>query len=224
MMNYLELQFSLRGKTLPADHGYALYSAIKNLDLKELKTTDNNIASQTLISSISGIGNNQGIIYLNQNSRFMLRCPADEAQKWYQHLQNQVLDIRGHLIRLIQPRLTILKPNTTLKARLVTFKLKIDRWHSQNVPVYFLESCQKALDNLGVTADVFIDSNAEGNLAQRAMKIHGKNCLGYGVVVENLSEEDSIKLQCYGLGGRKHFGCGWFYPYKEVNDATKVSA
>ena len=191
IMNYLQIQFALRGKTLPADHGYALYSALKNLDLKELKTPDNNIPSRTLISSISGVGNKQGIIYLNNNSRLMIRCPAEEAQKWYRYVQNQVLDIRGHLIRLIQPRLTVVKANSTLKARLVTFKLKIDRWHSQNVPVYFLESCQRALDNLGIEADVFIDSNSEGNLAQRAMKIHGKNCLGYGVVVENLSEEEA---------------------------------
>jgi hypothetical protein len=35
-MNFLELQFSLRGKTLPADHGYALYSAIKNFSKKSL--------------------------------------------------------------------------------------------------------------------------------------------------------------------------------------------
>ncbi|MEM9007412.1 MAG: type I-MYXAN CRISPR-associated protein Cas6/Cmx6, partial [Cyanobacteria bacterium P01_F01_bin.86] len=30
-MEFLEIQFSLRGKTLPADHGYLLYSAVKKL-------------------------------------------------------------------------------------------------------------------------------------------------------------------------------------------------
>ena len=35
-MNFLEVQFSLRGQTLPADHGYALYSAIKKI-LQEQK-------------------------------------------------------------------------------------------------------------------------------------------------------------------------------------------
>ncbi|MGL4879586.1 MAG: type I-MYXAN CRISPR-associated protein Cas6/Cmx6, partial [Waterburya sp.] len=50
----------------------------------------------------------------------------------------------------------------------------------------------------------------------RSLQIKKKNVMGFGVVVEGLNPEDSIKLQCYGLGGRKHFGCGWFYPSKEV--------
>ncbi|MFN5763400.1 MAG: type I-MYXAN CRISPR-associated protein Cas6/Cmx6, partial [Pseudanabaena sp.] len=45
-----------------------------------------------------------------------------------------------------------------------------------------------------------------------------KHIVGYGVVVEGLSDEDSIKLQSIGMGGRKHFGCGWFYPVKELGN------
>lgn len=216
-MDFLEIQFSLRGKTLPADHGYALYSAIKNLDLKELKTPEGNLDQSILLSSISGVNDNKGMIYLTSTSRLRLRCPAEKATKWYRYLQNQVLDIRGNLIRLTQPRLTIPKPSQTLKARLVTFKL--DTWESHSAPSYFLTSCQKALSKLEIQGTPFIDSNDQGDLALRALKIRQKNCLGYGVIVENLGEEDSIKLQCYGMGGRKHFGCGWFYPIKEVNNA-----
>lgn len=214
-MNFLEIRFLLRGKTLPADHGYALYSAIKNLHLKE---SDQNLDSNILLSSISGVPNGKGIIYLNSESRFRLRCPAQQVNQWYRILQNQVLDIRGHLIRLIKPKLTIPKPSKTLRARLVTFKL--EEWNLNSAPSYFLESCQKALSELEIKARPFIDSNKQGDLALRALKIKDKNCLGYGVIVEDLTDEDSIKLQCYGLGGRKHFGCGWFYPYKEVNHAT----
>jgi CRISPR-associated protein Cas6 len=217
-MNLLEIQFSLRGRTLPSDHGFALYSAIKNI--VQSSETELQLADNILLCSISGINDRDGLIYLNKYSRFRIRCPANDAQAWYGLLQNQVLDIRGHLIRLIQPRLTLIQSSETLKARLVTFKFNIDRWHHQEMPVYFLESCQKALANLDINGQVFIDSNTEGNLAQRAIKIHHKNCLGYGVVVEGLNEEDSIKLQCIGLGGRKHFGCGWFYPIEEVNNVA----
>ncbi|RMD72499.1 MAG: type I-MYXAN CRISPR-associated protein Cas6/Cmx6 [Cyanobacteria bacterium J149] len=217
-MEFIEIQFLLRGKTLPADHGYALYSSIKSLNLEELKTADNNFNQTILISSISGVPNKKGVIYLNQESRFRLRCPAEQATKWYRYLQNQVLDIRGHLVRLIKPQLTIPQPSKILKSRLVTFKL--EDWNSNSAPTYFLQSCQKALSDLEIKGKPFIDSNEEGNLALRALKIKGKNCLGYGVIVEDLNDDDSIKLQCYGLGGRKHFGCGWFYPIKEVNDAT----
>ncbi|MCW6038673.1 type I-MYXAN CRISPR-associated protein Cas6/Cmx6 [Spirulina subsalsa FACHB-351] len=227
-MNFLEVQFSLRGQTLPADHGYALYSALKkylqSLDSEQQKEflIERNLPPDLLICSIAGIPNQNGIIYLNQNARFRLRCPAENAAQWYRILQNQVLDIRGHLIRFIQPRLTLPQASEILKARLVTFRL--DNWNSNEAPVYFLESCQKRLAKLDINAQVYIDSNDQGNLAQRAIKIHGKNVLGYGVTVEGLNPEDSLKLQGMGLGGRKHFGCGWFYPVQEVDHGNEIRA
>ena len=81
--------------------------------------------------------------------------------------------------------------------------------------VYFLQSCQRALAALDIDAQPYIDSDATGNLALRALQVRHKNILGYGIGIEGLSDEDSIKLQCLGLGGRKHFGCGWFYPVAE---------
>ncbi|MCA6558614.1 MAG: type I-MYXAN CRISPR-associated protein Cas6/Cmx6, partial [Pseudanabaena sp. M114S2SP2A07QC] len=34
--------------------------------------------------------------------------------------------------------------------------------------------------------------------------------------VSGLSEEDSIKLQIFGLGGKRRMGCGVFVPMKEI--------
>jgi CRISPR-associated protein Cas6 len=212
IMNMWEIQFALRGKTLPADHGYALYSAIKKTVLEE-----QDLPPEVLLCSVPGIPDKDGMIYLNHSSRLRLRCPAEQSRHWYRLLQNQVLDIRGHLIRLVQPRLTLPQPSEILKARLVTFKLETIAHH--DVPRYFLESCQKALEQLDIKAQIFIDSNANGDLARRAIKVKNKHIVGYGVVVEGLNEDDSIKLQCQGLGGRKHFGCGWFYPVKELGNA-----
>ncbi len=219
-MNFLEIQFSLRGKILPADHGYSLYSALKDIvseDSKKRVKEEPKIKDfppELILSSIPGIPDRKGLIYLNRSSRLRLRCPSDQAQQWYRLFQNQVIDIRGHLIRLVQPRLCLLEPSPTLKARLVTFHL--EKWDLHDAPVHFLESCQKALTRLEIKAQTFIDSNADGDLAVRSLRIKKKNVMGFGVVVENLKDEDSLKLQCYGLGGRKHFGCGWFYPAKEI--------
>ncbi len=221
-MNYLEIQYKLCGKTLPADHGYALYSAIKKLILDDETyrdlLVDESLSPEILISSISGIPDRDGTIYLNKFSRLRLRCPSDEVQAWYRLLQNQVLDIQGHLIRLIQPQLTLPEASETLKSRLVTFKLK--DWDDREAPAHFLTSCQRALDRLEIQAKPFIDSDRSGDLAKRSLCIHGKHVMGYGVVIEGLNPDDSIKLQCLGLGGRKHFGCGWFYPSNEVCDAN----
>ena len=219
-MNFLEIQFALRGKTLPADHGYSLYSALKDIVSKNSSKIISENAEikdfppEVILSTIPGVPDRQGLIYLNRSSRLRLRCPSEQAQQWYRLFQNQVLDIRGHLIRLVQPRLCLLEPSPVLKSRLVTFKL--EKWDIHEAPAYFLESCQKSLLSLEIQGKAFIDSNSDGDLALLSLRIKKKNVMGFGVVVEGLNDRDSIKLQCYGLGGRKHFGCGWFYPSKEV--------
>ncbi|WP_017324509.1 type I-MYXAN CRISPR-associated protein Cas6/Cmx6 [Synechococcus sp. PCC 7336] len=207
-MNFLEIRFSLRGKTLLADHGYALYSALKKTVLE-----GKDFPADVLLYSVPGIPDRHGMVYLDRRSKLRLRCPAEQVQEWYRKLQNSVLDIQGHLIRLVRPQIALLEPSQVLKARLVTIKLEaID--HSE-MPFHFLESCQKALARLEIEASVAIDSNGDGDLARRALKVKDKQVVGFGVVVENLKAEDSIALQRCGLGGRKHFGCGWFYPVKE---------
>lgn len=221
-MSFLEIQFAMGGqtRTLPADHGYSLYSAVKKtLSISEPGLIESNhIPAEVRLCSISGIPDREGKIFLNKRSRLRLRCPADQVQTWYRLLQNQELDIRGHKIRLVRPRLTLPEPSESLKARLVTFKLSsIDH---DELPRYFLESCQKGLQRLNISGQVFIDSNLEGDLARRALRIKQKKILGYGVVVEGLSDEESLKLQWHGLGGRQHFGCGWFYPTKEEADVA----
>lgn len=212
-MNTLEIHYSLRGKALPADHGYSLYSALK-------KTVMNgqSLPPEVLLCSVPGVPNRDGKIYLKPSSKVRLRCPADQVRQWYRLFQNVVLDIRGHLIRLVRPQLRLPEASNSLKARLVTFKLSsID---DRELPAHFLNSCDRALKEMGIDGRVFIDSNDRGDLARRALKIKDKTVIGYGIGVEDLSEEDSIKLQSFGLGGRKHFGCGWFYPAREEMDAT----
>lgn len=222
-MDYVELEFRLTGKTLPADHGYAQYAAIKKIllaypdeSLKQqvLSGDDQQLNAETLFSSISGVPDRKGMIYLDRRSRFRLRCPQAQQQAWYRILQSQVLEIQGHLIRLVQPRLMLIDPHPKLSARLVTFKL--ESWDNHHSPVEFLKSTQKALDVIGIQGQAYLDSNENGDLARRALRVKGRHILGYGVTIENLSPEDSLKLQCYGLGGRKHFGCGWFFRTSEI--------
>ncbi len=214
-MDFLEIQFALGGttKTLPADHGYALYSAVKQV-LQKAEVEPLDIPTDVKLCSVSGVPNREGKIYLHRRSQVRLRCPADQVQTWYRLLQNQELNIRGHKIRLARPRLMLPEASEMLKARMVTFKLEsIDH---PELPRYFLESCQKGLDRLEIKGkSTFIPSNDDGSLARRTLQVKDKKIVGFSVVVEGLSEADSLKLQWHGLGGRQHFGCGWFYAYKE---------
>lgn len=151
------------------------------------------------LCSIPGVPDRGGMIYLNRGSKFRVRCLSEQMQTWYRFLQNQVLDIQGHLIRLVRPRITLPEASEALTSRLVTFKLEaIDHG---DVPRYFLESCQKGLDRAGIKGQAFIPSDSNGDLARRTVQVKQKKILGYSVVVEGLSDEDSLKLQWHGLGG-----------------------
>lgn len=202
----LHLSFSLQGKTLPADHGYPLGSAIKKkLGLSALP-------KELSISTVTGTPTGEGYLWLQKWSRLRLRFPADQVQRWYQ-LQSQVLDLNGHLIRLVQPQLYLPQPATALRSRIVVIKLK--DWDEASAPHYFLESCQRGLEALSIKGEVWIPSTPNGDLARKSLRIKDKHVLGYSVQVDQLSPEDSLRLQDFGLGGRQHFGAGWFHPIRQ---------
>ncbi|WP_126148397.1 type I-MYXAN CRISPR-associated protein Cas6/Cmx6 [Synechococcus elongatus] len=202
----LHLAFSLVGKTIPADHGYRLYSAIK----KTLGEPE--LPKEVSISTVVGTSTGEGYLWLQKWSRLRFRFPADQVQRWYQ-LQGQVLDLNGHLIRLVQPQLYLPQPATSLRARIVVIKLK--DWDEASAPRYFLESCQRGLEALSIKGEVWIPSTANGDLARKSLRIKDKHVLGYSVQVDQLSPEDSLRLQDVGLGGRQHFGAGWFHPIRQ---------
>jgi CRISPR-associated protein Cas6 len=215
MSDYLEIEYHILGKSLPIDCAYALYSAIKkvvfeNPDYSEL-IVDRTLPPELAIGNISGIASPTGTIYLNSNSRLKLRCPIGYSTLVYRLLQNRQIDVLGNAIRLVRPQMKLLEPSARLRSRLVTFKFDLPTGTSVT-PEYFLLSCQRALARLEIQGTVYIDSNRQGDLARRTLRIKDKKIVGYGAVVEGLNAADSLKLQELGLGGRRHFGCGWFYP------------
>ncbi len=49
---------------------------------------------------------------------------------------------------------------------------------------------------------------------RRTFKVHGKQVVGYSLLVSELTAEESIVLQEHGLGGRRKMGCGFFEPWR----------
>jgi len=193
---FLELEFKVSGSTLPADNGFSLYSAIKAIagDLPE----------DALLCSIPGKSEPPGLIKINDGSRLRLRAKASDTAYYQQALAGKTLNIRNHQIKLINPTLKEIEPKSSLQARIVTFKLS-GNWDYGNPPVdKFWHTCNKALEIIGITAR--LDFTRVSSL-----RIHNRAVLGFGVIASRLSEQDSITLQQKGLGGRKHFGAGWFF-------------
>jgi CRISPR-associated protein Cas6 len=195
---FVDLSFEIIGESLPSDHGYGLYSAIAHL-CPTVHEQDG-----LSILTIYGEPNRQGKIHLSKNSRLKIRLPY-EADKIAQvlPLAGQELKIGAHSIQLGIPQMFPLRPVDSLRSRIVTIK-------KFQEPEPFLEAAKRQMDALGIQGHVFIPLNDAGQPIRKAIKIKTYSVVGFSLYVTDLSNEDSLKLQAYGLGGKHRMGCGIF--------------
>ena len=195
---FVELSFGITGGTLPADHGYGLYSAIAHLC--PMVHEQGGIS----IATISGEPDRQGKIFLSKSSQLKIRLPY-EADKIAQilPLAGQTLKIGTHSIQLSIPQIFPLRAFDKLRSRIVTIKKFQD-------PEPFLEAVKRQMDALGIQGNAFVPLHEAGQPSRKAIKIKTFSVVGFSVVVTDLNDEDSLKLQAYGLGGKHRMGCGIF--------------
>ncbi len=204
----ITVQFPILGNKLPADHGYLLYSAISQLkpELHDLPDDEKWLG----VELISGIPFEKGLIVLpNRGATLRLRIPADKFGEVI-CLAGKQLDIEGHKIRLGIPTARPLQPSSTLYARIVTFK------NSLEVPK-FLETANRDLTEKEITAELEIPKETYSR-HRRIITIKGKKIVGFSLIAHGLNDEDSLKLQSTGIGGRRSMGCGIFNPIRKPVD------
>jgi CRISPR-associated protein Cas6 len=199
---YVELSFTVIGETLPADHGYGLYSAIAHLcpGVHEQEGLS--------ILTITGIPDRKGKIFLTERSYLRMRIPYECLPMVY-HLAGKQLSVGSHSIRLGIPQIFMLRSAQRLHARIVTIK-------NHQEPESFLAAAKLQLDALGVVGEAIVPLDIEGKPDRKTIKIKTYSVVGFGLEVSGLNEEDSIKLQISGLGGKHRMGCGVFMPRKEI--------
>lgn len=198
---FVELSFGVTGETLPADHGYGLYSAIAHLcpDIHEQEGVS--------ILTIPGEPDRQGKIHLSQSSHLKIRLPYEPAKlALVLPLAGQILTIGKHPIQLTIPQIHPLRPVDKLRSRIVTIK-------KFQEPEPFKEAAQRQLDALGIQGNLILPLNEEGEPSRKAIKIKAYSVVGFSLIVTELNEEDSLKLQQHGLGGKRRMGCGIFTPF-----------
>jgi CRISPR-associated protein Cas6 len=196
---HVNVSFALSGKQLPADHGYLLYSAISR-GFPALHGVE-----WLGIELISGFPAGEGLIALpDRGATLRLRIPADHYRDVLP-LSGKRLDIGDHQIRLGLPAARPLEPAPSLYTRVVTIKKFTE-------PEPFLEAVNRQLDALDVKGGVELPRDEQGRYRRRIVTIHGKSVVGFSVAVHDLNDEDSLKLQSFGIGGRRAMGCGIFNP------------
>jgi CRISPR-associated protein Cas6 len=198
---YVDLCFSITGEALPADHGYGLYSAISKI-CPELHQQEN-----LSISTISGEPDGQGKIFLSKSSNLKIRLPYEAAKIAHAlPLAGQILAIGVYPVQLGIPQIFPLHPFDKLRSRIVTIKKFQD-------PEPFLEAVKRQMEALGIQGNTFIPLDSEEQPLRKAIKIKQYSVVGFSLAVTDLSDEDSLKLQAHGLGGKHRMGCGIFTPF-----------
>jgi CRISPR-associated protein Cas6 len=155
--------------------------------------------------------NGDGTLTLDSTrSRLRLRLPDAEIRDALP-LAGKDLDVAGHRIRLGVPQVRALEPAPILAAKLVVIKV-----HDNPEPSAeeFLASARKQLTEANIQAEYgipFVRSGQhEGKPRRGVLWLKGKRLIGYAMIVQGLSAEESLKLLEVGVGGKKKMGCGWF--------------
>ena len=200
---HVDLWFPVTGRTLPSDHGYALYSALCRV------VPNLHAAMDFGLHTLRGEPLAPGIISLSRSPRLGLRLPAERIP-FVLPLAGRTLEVRGHVLVLGSPTVITLAPHIALSARIVTIKPFLE-------PEPFTAGLRRQLTALDPDC-------AEAKVALGARKIvtiDGRKVVGFSVRLSGLSDRASILLQERGLGGRRKLGCGVF---RESEQALALDA
>jgi CRISPR-associated protein Cas6 len=212
----IDLSFRISGESIPLDHGYLLYSTLSKME-PELHEAD-----WLGIHPISGIPAGSGILGLTQWSRLRFRLPADNISKIIR-LAGKRLELRharrGHVLHIGVPEVCPLTTAPNLFSRYVAIKLsETEKTDLPPTRQMFLTAIQQRLERMNIRCAVWIDDGRDSKdreLSRRVIRIKQKAIVCYSVYVDNLSEDDSLRLQEVGIGGRRRMGCGLFFPVKQ---------
>lgn len=226
---FVELHFPVLGTNLPSDHGYDLYGAVSRL-VPELHA----VGCKVRIGPIRGVYAGRGMLHVDPRlSRLRIRVPA-EAIPLVLPLAGKPLSLNGHHLRVGVPQVRALVPAPSLIARTVIIKASSPRHDPAEKgsrdraatkrylePGEFLEAARRDLARREIHAQADLPLHETGTRAgqprRHILRIHRKTIIGFTVMVQGLTAEESIRLQEEGVGGRGKMGCGFFVGMKEDN-------
>jgi CRISPR-associated protein Cas6 len=206
-MTTVDLLFPVVGARLPTDHCYLLYSAISRL-LPDVH--DGSVPFSMAPVTGQYVGN--GLIQLDpRRSRLRLRLADSDIPRLIP-LAGKGFQLMRHQVRLGVPQVRALEPSPSLYARTVAIK------HATDV-ASVCTAARRQLDEIKIGGRVRVpDHVVKGGSIEpqrRVLRIKEAIIVGYALLVEGLTDEESLRLQEVGLGGRRRMGCGFFVPAHE---------
>ena len=203
-MPKIDLSFPVVGGQIPADHGYLLYSAVSRLlpaahpAVGQPFQADKPPADGYGIHPIRGRQLGGRTLQLTEHSRLVIRVEAEQIARFLP-LAGKQLRFLDRTLRIGVPQVRSLVPAPALRSRLVTIKLPEMAAQSADAAVQtFRDSALWKLHELGISAEAVLSLGK-----RRTLRIKDKEVVGYEVIIEGLTAEESILVQEHGLGGRR---------------------
>jgi CRISPR-associated protein Cas6 len=187
----VDVVFTVTGGPVAVDHGYPLFGALCRV-LGNLHDVDWLAVHPLRGSSLGG-----GRLALRSGASLALRI-AHERIPDVLPLAGKSVEIAGAKVHIGVPQLRMLRAAPSLVARTVTFKNHV-------AAETFLPHVIEELARHDLRADLELGK-------RRIVTIAGKKVVGFRLALHGLSDEDAMRLQTDGLGGRRRFGCGVFVP------------
>ena len=208
---YVDMSFPIRGKTIPRDHGHALYGALSRA-IPSVHGAD--------WIAIHGIAAKQADenLTLERAGRLRIRVPSDRIGELLA-LAGTSVEIAGHPVEIGAPTVHPLVPAAILDARLVVIRLTggiRKPFDNEAFERRFLAEARRQLAALGATGELVISG-------RQSLRVGGQRVIGCSVRVGGLSCDDSIKLQVEGIGGKRTMGCGVFRPARIKQQIRKAA-
>jgi CRISPR-associated protein Cas6 len=124
-------------------------------------------------------------------------------------LAGKSLLLEGAAITVGVPEIRVLVPATAVRSRLVV--IKVANIGASDLTVdSFTAAARKQMNELGINTGAILNVGK-----RRTLRMKQREIVGYEVLIEGLSADESIALQERGLGGKRHMGCGVFEAFRE---------
>jgi CRISPR-associated protein Cas6 len=202
-----DLSFRITGISIPKDHGYGLFSALSNICGNKLHG-----AEWLAIHPILGDVKENSIYFRNNQSYLKLRIDPKFIPDMY-YLCGKTIQINSNLINIGNLGVYPLKPCTCLRSWFVIIK---NREAVEPDSISFKDAVKRQLDRLGVFhANIEIGKE---HWLRAGSGNHKGSTKGFSVVIDNLSDEDSMIVQQNGIGAKQRMGCGIFNPMRRNNE------
>jgi len=190
----VDLIFSIRGTSIPRDHGFALWRELRTclpwLDAEDFAG----------IHAIRGAPANDEMLLLTQRTKLVLRLPRARVAD-AQSLQGRQLDLGGYVLQIGASRQRPLLAFATLYSQLVCT--------GSDDELEFHRDIAAQLGQLDVACKFICGK-------QRALRAEQTELRGYSLMLHDLALEQSTFLQQVGLGEHRKLGCGIFVPHKSI--------